>query len=103
VADSGGHGRPGYPLTPVTEGGSGQVQNKHKMRLAEIIQAINDLFEGDVTDGDAVAYVDGLLRTKLLESDTLRGQAAANTKEQFANSLVLPRFRRQVGAWDQGD
>ena len=80
---------PTEALTPVTETGSGQVQDKHKLRLAEIIQAINELFEGEVTDGDAVAYVDGVLKTKLLESDTLRAQAAANTKEQFANSPNL--------------
>jgi type I restriction enzyme R subunit len=85
----GGGDAPNAPLTPVTETGSGQVQDKHKMRLAEIIQAINDLFEGEVTEGDAVAYVDGVLKTKLLESDTLRAQAAANTKEQFANSPSL--------------
>jgi type I restriction enzyme, R subunit len=42
-----------------------------------------------VRDGDAVTYVDGVLKTKLLENDTLRGQAAANTKEQFANSPSL--------------
>ena len=85
----GGGDAPTEALTPVTETGSGQVQDKHKLRLAEIIQAINELFEGEVTDGDAVAYVDGVLKTKLLESDTLRAQAAANTKEQFANSPNL--------------
>jgi type I restriction enzyme, R subunit len=84
-----GQNAPVVPLTPVTESGSGQVQDKHKLRLAEIIQAINDLFEGDVTEGDAVAYVDGVLKAKLLESDTLRAQAVANTKEQFANSPSL--------------
>ena len=45
-------------LQPVTEVGSGKMQDKHKLRLAAIISAINDLFEGEVTEGDAVAYVD---------------------------------------------
>ena len=79
---------PGVPLTPVTETGSGQVQDKHKLRLAEIIQAINELFEGDLTEGDTITFV-GALETKLLESGTLRAQAKANKKEHFANSPNL--------------
>jgi type I restriction enzyme R subunit len=76
-------------LPAVTEVGSGQVQDKHKLRLEQIIAAINDLFEGDVTDGDAVSYVDSVLKSKLMESETLRAQAAANTKEQFESSPSL--------------
>lgn len=82
-------GAPAPPLLPLTEAGSGQVQERHKLRLAEIVRAINDLFEGEVTEGDAVSYVDGVLKAKMLESETLRAQAAANTKEQFANSPSL--------------
>ena len=58
-------------LQPVTEAGSGQVQEKFKLRLAAIIAAINDLFEGEVTESDAVAYVDSVLKLKLLESPLL--------------------------------
>jgi 3',5'-cyclic AMP phosphodiesterase CpdA len=65
------------------------VQDKHKVRLTQLIEAVNDLFEGKITDGDAVAYVDWVLKTKLLESVVLRAQAAANTKEQFTNSPSL--------------
>ena len=82
-------GKPVDPLQPMTETGSGVVQDKQKLRLSAIIQAINDLFEGDVSEGDAVSYVDSVIRGKMLESDTLRAQAAANTKEQFANSPSL--------------
>ena len=78
------------PLQPVTEAGSGSVQDKHKLRLAEIIRAINDLFEGDITDGDAVAYHE-VLGAKMLESETLRQQAAANSKQQFSSSPDLGR------------
>jgi type I restriction enzyme R subunit len=69
--------------------GSGQVQDKYKLRLEQIIAAINDLFEGEVTDGDAVTYVDSVLKSKLMESETLRAQAVANTKEQFESSPSL--------------
>lgn len=54
----GGAGDPAG-LTPVKEVGGGQVQEKHKQRLAEIIAALNDLFEGERTDGDKVAFCDG--------------------------------------------
>ena len=79
---------PAAPLTPVTDVGSGQVQERHKQLLGEIISALNDLFEGELTDGDKVSFFEGL-RTKLLESDTLRAQAAANGEAQFSNSPSL--------------
>ena len=77
------------PLEPMTSTGSGAVHDKHKQRLAEIIAAINDLFEGDVTEGDKVSYVDSVIKGKMLESETLRAQAAANTQDQFSNSPSL--------------
>ena len=79
---------PVVPLSPVTEAGSGQVQDRHKQRLSEIIEALNDLFEGELTDGDKVSFFEGL-KTKMMESETLRAQAAVNGKEQFANSPSL--------------
>lgn len=78
-------------LEPVSEAGSGSVQEKEKALLAEIIEKVNDLFEGELTDQDKLVYVNNVLRGKLLESDLLRKQAAGNTKEQFANSPDLDR------------
>ena len=79
-------------LKPVTEVGSGQIQDRQKQLLAQIIQALNDLFEGELTDGDRVAFAESV-RTKLMESETLRAQAAANTREQFVNS---PNLREEL-------
>jgi type I restriction enzyme R subunit len=76
-------------LAPITEAGSGSVQEKEKARLSEIIEKVNDLFNGDLTDGDKLVYVNNVLLGKLLESDTLIKQAGSNTKEQFANSPDL--------------
>jgi type I restriction enzyme R subunit len=73
-------------LQPLTEPGSGDVQEKQKVLLAEIIAKVNDLFDGDLTDGDKLVYVNHVLKGKLLESDILVQQAVNNTKEQFANS-----------------
>lgn len=75
-------------LKPLTEVGSGSVQEKEKALLAEIIERVNDLFGADTTDGDQLSYVT-TLRDKMLESDALVTQAANNTKAQFDNSPTL--------------
>jgi len=77
------------PLGPPTEAGSGNVQEREKARLNEIIEKVNDLFEGELTDQDKLVYVNSVIKGKLLESETLRQQATNNTKEQFANSPDL--------------
>ncbi len=76
-------------LEPITEAGSGSVQEKEKALLNEIIEKVNDLFEGELTDQDKLVYVNNVIKGKLLESETLRQQATNNTKEQFANSPDL--------------
>jgi type I restriction enzyme R subunit len=76
-------------LDPMTEAGSGSVQEKEKAWLNAIIEKVNDLFEGDLSDQDKLVYVNNVIKGKLLESETLRQQASNNTKEQFANSPDL--------------
>ncbi len=76
-------------LAPVTDVGAGLVQEKQKAYLSAIIQKLNDLFEGDLTDDDRLVYVRDVIRGKLLESATLRTQAANNTSMQFESSPDL--------------
>lgn len=76
-------------LEPLTEAGSGTVQEKERAYMGEIIEKLNDLFEGELTEQDKLVYVNNVIRDKLLESTKLRQQAANNTKEQFANSPDL--------------
>lgn len=76
-------------LEPITEAGSGSVQEKEKAFLNAIIEKVNDLFEGDLTDQDKLVYVNNVIKGKLLESEKLKQQADNNTKEQFANSPDL--------------
>jgi type I restriction enzyme R subunit len=76
-------------LKPLTEVGEGEVHEKEKALLAEIIAKVNDLFEGELTDDDKLVYVNHVIRGKLLESKILVQQAMNNTKEQFANSPDL--------------
>lgn len=76
------------PIPGMGPGGGG-VQDKDKVELAEIIAKLNELFSGDLSDQDKLPYVCSVIRGKLLESSTLRQQAAANSKEQFCNSPDL--------------
>ena len=76
-------------LDPLTEAGRGSVQEKEKILFKEIIDKVNTLFDGDLTDQDKLVYVNNVLLGKLLESTKLAQQAANNTKEQFANSPDL--------------
>ena len=78
-----------YKLPPMDAVGSGHVQDKQQAYLAEIIEKVNGLFEGQLTDGDQLVYVNGVIKGKLLENETLIQQAANNSKQQFANSPDL--------------
>ena len=77
------------PLEPFTGAGSGVVRERQKGLLQEIIEQVNSLFEGELTEDDKLVYVNNVIKGKLLESDELVVQAANNTKAQFANSPTL--------------
>jgi type I restriction enzyme, R subunit len=78
-------------LEPITEAGSGSVQEKEKVYLVALIEKLNDLFGADTTDQDQLVYVNHVIKGKLLESETLMQQAANNSKEQFATSPDIDR------------
>jgi type I restriction enzyme R subunit len=76
-------------ISPITATGTGTVQEKQKVYMGQLIEKLNELFGSETTDQDQLVYVNHVLMGKLLESETLRQQAANNTKEQFANSPDL--------------
>ncbi len=76
-------------LPPPSAVGTGALTEAEKLRLAEIIRMVNDLFKGELTDNDMLTYVNEVIKRKLLESDILRQQAQNNSREQFANSPDL--------------
>ena len=76
-------------LAPITEAGSGSVQEPQKVYMAELIAKLNDLFGGDTTDQDKLRWVNGTLLGKVADSEKLREQAQNNSKMQFANSPDL--------------
>jgi type I restriction enzyme R subunit len=53
--------------------------------LLELIEQLNLIFEGDLSDSDLVNYAFAV-RDKLLENEILRTQAQNNTKKQFDES-----------------
>jgi type I restriction enzyme R subunit len=76
-------------LPPIAETGTAQVREHPTAYIAEIIEKLNDLFHGELTDQDKLLYVNDVLIGKLLESTVLRQQAASNSKQQFAASPDL--------------
>lgn len=76
-------------LAPITEAGSGSVQEQQKVIMAALIEKLNDLFGSETSEQDQLRYVNGTILGKVAESATLQQQAANNTKEQFANSPNL--------------
>jgi len=56
-----------------------------------MIAKVNDLFEGELTEGDKLVYRNNVIKGKLLESPVLREQARNNSKEQFAGSPDLTK------------
>ena len=79
-------------LKPVSATGSGSVQEKQRARLAEIIEKVNEIFEGDFTsDETKLVYIQDVIKSKLTESDLLQQQAISNTKEQFGTSPDLKK------------
>jgi type I restriction enzyme R subunit len=69
-------------LKPVTEAGSSSTRSDEEKALKEIVERMNDLFAGDLTEADMVGYVT-TVKGKLLENETLAEQAANNSPEQF--------------------
>jgi type I restriction enzyme R subunit len=70
-------------LKSASEAGSGQALTEEQVRLAEIVGKMNDLFSGDLTEGDLVGYVT-TIKSKLLENESLAAQAKSNNEQQFA-------------------
>ena len=73
-------------LDPMTGIGSRVPQDPKAALLSEIVHQMNDLFEGEeLTDSDRINYVNHIA-DKMMESEVLARQAAANQKVQFGDS-----------------
>lgn len=79
-------------LNPLTEIGGGVSKDPQKEKLSEIIQTMNTLFEGELTDADLLNYAHHI-RDKMMENQDLAEQAAANEIDQFGAS---PDFEKAM-------
>ena len=70
-------------LKPASDAGSGKSQTDEEKRLSEIVDKMNDLFSGELTEADMVGYVT-TIKGKLLENETLAEQGRSNSEQQFA-------------------
>ena len=68
--------------------GSAASHDPERIKLRELIDQLNLIFEGELSDNDLVNYAYGV-RDKLMENDKLRTQALNNTKKQFDESDEL--------------
>jgi len=69
-------------LKPAGEVGTGTAVDDEKKKLAEIVDKMNDLFSGNLSESDLVGYVT-TIKGKLMEHEGLAEQARNNTEEQF--------------------
>ena len=68
--------------------GSDYLHEPDKVYLTELIKELNDLFEGELTDADIINYTNSI-RDKVLESQIIKKQALANTKDRL---IISPDF-----------
>ncbi len=80
----------GEKVKPIQAGG-GQVYDKEKAALEEILRKVNDLFSGEISEHDKLVYVNDVIKGRLLDCEELVIQAVTNTKEQFASSPDLEK------------
>lgn len=69
-------------LKPASEAGTGKAPTDEERKLAEIVEKMNDLFSGNLSEADMVGYVT-TIQGKLLENETLKEQAENNSEQQF--------------------
>lgn len=72
-------------LSPLTGLGTGETRDPALAKLSEVIQQMNKIFEGELTDADLLNYATHI-RDRMLEDDRLRQQAVMNTRDQFSIS-----------------
>lgn len=87
-------GAEGEGLSPTQAAGSGSAAPV-KTTLQQLVEQMNGLFEGELTDADLIGYAH-YVSGKLLESPVLAQQAAANTKEHFLHGDFRPEMIRAV-------
>lgn len=74
-------------LDPASEVGSGQAHSEEEAALSTVIERLNSLFEGNLTDSDMIAYV-AQIKGRMIRDERLIHEANTNTQDQFALGSV---------------
>lgn len=69
-------------LPAIKDAGTGSAPEDERKELREIVQKMNDLFSGDISEADFIGAVT-TWKGHLLANETLAAQAKNNTEEQF--------------------
>ncbi|RRR67135.1 MAG: type I restriction endonuclease subunit R [Candidatus Viridilinea halotolerans] len=72
-----------FGLVPPGDVGSGESRDPLRAKLAAIIQRMNDLFEGELSEADMIGLATHISE-RMIANPVLVEQAQHNTKEQFA-------------------
>jgi len=85
-------------LTPIEEAGRGQVRERATAHIAEIIERLNDLFHGELTDQDKLVYVNERRGAKgrFKESDDVGNSLSADRRKKA-------KAKAKRGQGDKGD
>ena len=76
-------------LYPITALGTKAARDPEQVRLAELIEQLNDLFDdGSLSEGDKIGMFSHVAG-KMMENEEITKQARANTKAQFTHSPTI--------------
>lgn len=84
----------GGGLTPAQDVGTGSAAPV-KTTMQALVEQMNGLFEGELSDADLVSYAQHV-SAKMLENPALEKQAAASTKERFLHGDFRPAMMQAV-------
>jgi type I restriction enzyme R subunit len=74
-------------LTAGDGAGTGNPRDKEQILLSQLVEQLNLIFEGELTDGDLINYTHGI-RDKVMEDADVALEAKSNTLDRFANGKV---------------
>jgi type I restriction enzyme R subunit len=82
--------------TPAVAQGTGAARDRKQALLSEIVEQMNQIFEGELTDADLISYAEGV-RDKLMEDREVALQARNNASlDQFANGKIKQAIPKAI-------
>jgi type I restriction enzyme, R subunit len=80
-----------YALKPGSDIGSGKAHDPEKKALADIIQALNDLFGAEVSDADQVQFLHTIVQ-RIRRQEDVMNQVNNHSAEQAMHGLFPKRI-----------